>query len=914
MEPERLGRGPLWDAVRDAVGSAGRRGRALWLRGDAGIGKTVLLEQTGRYAAGRGLRVLRATGSEEERELPFGVLHQLLWALPRDTGALSGDARAALDRALGVDPDAPGAPYPVSAATADLLASVARSRPLALLVDDLHWTDDSSAEVLQSVQRRLDALPVVLVAALRRDTGARLDPTGAEVLDLTPLTDTAARAVLGALHPDLADAARDRVVQEAAGNPLALVELPARLAAPERSGRAPLPDHLPLGERLEAVFADRFAALSARTRFTLLVCALAGRDAATAAAVGRAVGAAGGSGADVAEDLRAAEHAGLIRVDHRAPGAVLRFRHPLARSALVAAATAPDRRRAHAAWAAVLPADGLPQATHRAAATAVADERTAAALERAAARSLTRAGDAEAAQLLVHAARLSEDTAARGRRLTAAASAAVRGGRIDLAGRLLERIDPHEVPPADLPVLQTTRALVRLQTDGDLGPAVTLLPGVLDRDPGPLAPPAYLLLLFAAGYSAEPEVWAAVTPRLSGAPDLVRLGHDVWHDPARRAHGGAGRLAAAVREFAEDSGDDAQVWLLLWCAAGLDAVGDHAPLWERLARRHSYATRSFLSAVTAYDDYLRGHWDRSVGHARAGAALARARGYRFNEYVHRYKEGYVRAARGEREAVDALVAELLPWAEARGLGMVVLRLRGFQAMCALAQGDPETAWAHAVTVTPPGTLPPGVAQFHLALLDLVEAAVLTGRTAEARRHTAAARAAGADRISPHHAFVLRAAEALAADDPDTGWTAVRTADSATDWPFELARVRFHLGSRLRRRGRRAEARDHLRAAHEAFEALGAGPWTARAAQELRVCDEPRGGGPDGPVAGLSPQELRITELVADGLTNRDIGTRLQISPRTVSSHLYRIYPKLGVTSRAAVARALTERDSPNGVH
>ncbi|MEU9331555.1 AAA family ATPase [Streptomyces sp. NPDC048290] len=905
MEPAALGRGPLWAVVRDALGDAGRHGRALWLRGDAGTGKTVLLEQAARYAATHGVKVLRAAGSRGERELPFGVLHQLLWALPRDTGALPAAARAALDRALGGDPGDPGAPYCLAAATAELLADAARTRPVALLVDDLHWTDDASADVLRAVQRRLPALPVVLVAALRQDPGAaRLDPTGADILDLTPLDDPGARALLRARHPDLADAARDRVLQEAAGNPLALVELPAQLTASERAGRAPLPDHLPLGERLTAVFTARLAVLPARTRFTLLLSALAGPDGPTADAVARAATASGATGAH--QDLRIAAHAGLVQPDGPGvPASLVRFRHPLVRSALVAAASGAERRRAHAAWAAVLPPDGLAQVTHRAAATAVADEPTAEALERAALRALTRAGDAEAAGLLVQAARLSEDPAARGRRLTAAASAAVRGGRIELADRLLDRTDPHEVPAADLPVLHLTRALVRLQADGDIGPALTLLPGVLDTGPGPLVPRAHLLLLLAAGHSTEPDVWATVAPRLAAAPALVRLAHDVWHDPARRAHAGAARLAAAVREFTDES-DDVQAWLLLWCAAGLDAVGDHAALWERLARRHSYPTRSFVSAATAYDDYLRGHWDRGVAHARAGTALARARGYRFTEYVHRCQEGYVRAARGEKEAVDALVADLLPWAEARGLGMVVLRLRGFQAMCALASGDPETAYAHAAAVTPPGTLPPGVAPFHLTLLDLVEAAVLTGRTTEARRHTAAARTAGAQLISPHHAFVLLAAEALAGDDLDTSWTAVYTADRAADWPFELARVRLHHGIRLRRRGRRAEARARLRAAHDTFAALDAGPWTARAAQELRVCDDP-GGEPGTAVAGLSPQELRIAELVADGLTNRDIGVRLQISPRTVSSHLYRIYPKLGVTSRAAVARALTER-------
>ncbi|MER5297737.1 helix-turn-helix transcriptional regulator [Streptomyces pharetrae] len=164
-----------------------------------------------------------------------------------------------------------------------------------------------------------------------------------------------------------------------------------------------------------------------------------------------------------------------------------------------------------------------------------------------------------------------------------------------------------------------------------------------------------------------------------------------------------------------------------------------------------------------------------------------------------------------------------------------------------------------------------------------------------------------ERISPHHAFVLRAAEALASADVDAACTALYASGTGATWPFPLARVRLYHGGWLRRHGRRAEARSQLAEALRLFTALGAGPWADRARQELSVCDAaPAPGG----VAALTAQELRIAQLVALGLTNRDVGTRLQLSPRTVAGHLYKIYPKLGISSRAAVARALGQPPPP----
>ncbi|MDQ1006706.1 DNA-binding CsgD family transcriptional regulator/energy-coupling factor transporter ATP-binding protein EcfA2 [Streptomyces sp. V4I23] len=818
IDADLVGRGGQWAVARDAVASVRDQGRALWLCGAAGTGKSVLLDQIAGLAASEGMRVLRVAGAEAERDLPFSALHQLIWPLMDEAAEhLPAGRRTVLEHALGLAEGPAVGSYTVSAVTLELLGRAARRRPLTLLVDDLHHLDASSAEVLHFLQRRLSSVPIVMVAAVWDEAVDALDSTGVHLLDLGPLNDAEADAFLRDRHPELSHEARTRLLQEAAGNPLALVELPAQLDQRHRTGLLPLPEHLPLGERLERMFAQRITTLTPSARFALLLCALAGRDGLSIHLVAAAASAAGAE--KVEEDLAAAEESGLILIDREVPPHV-RFRHPLVRSCLVRVVAGAERRRAHRAWSTVLPEGDVRQVTHRAAATSLPDEAVALALDDAARIVESRGGDAEAAHLLARAAALSTDAAARGRRMATAAYAAVRGGRLALASHLLDEAATHGVPAESRDLLDLTHALVRFHADGDLGTAVGLPPDVLAGPSGAETP----------------------APR---APSLSR---------------------------------------------------------------QSYHTQSFIDAASAYDDYLRGHWDRCVERSRLGAAASRTRGHAFNEHVFRCQEGCVSAARGEQERLDELVDRLRPWALARGHVFLLHRITGMQAMCALSLGDDEQAYALAASLTPPGRFPGEATQVPLVLLDFVEAAVRTGRFDEARRHVEAGRAARFGEISPHHAVILAAAEAVAAadDDVDAACKAAYAVHGVSRWPFELARVHLHHGAWLRRRGRADEARTHLRAAHALFTTLKASPWTERAAEALEgdagtSAGRPR---PVGSAAALTAQELRIAELAATGLTNREIGARLHLSPRTVASHLYKVFPKLGVTSRAAVERAL----------
>ncbi|MGW0927873.1 AAA family ATPase [Streptomyces sp. NPDC002644] len=908
-----VGRDAPWGVLREAVREAADRGRALWLRGEAGLGKTALLERVAAFAAESGLRVLRFAGSEQEADLAFGVLHQLVWSLPaghRD--ALTDSQRLALERALGTEQGEAEGGLAVAAATLALLGRAAEDRPVLLVVDDLQWVDASSARILSFVQRRLAPLPVVMAVGLRTEGAlpgpSRLDSTGARLLDLAPLTDAEATALLERRHPELGTEARARLLREAAGNPLALVELPAQLDRSHRTGRLPLPEDLPLGERIEQAYAARLAALEEPTRRLLLLCALAGPG---QQPVRLALEAAAAAGEPLPETaLEPAERAGLVRLQH----ARLTFGHPLVRACVVRAASAAERRRAHRALAAALPDDERRDA-HLAAAAIGPDEALAGRLERAAERTARRGGHPEAVTLLTGAARLSPHRDRRGARLTAAAHTASVAGQVTLAADLLAEAEATGAPTrGDRALWDFTDAYVRFQRDGDLTRAAEVLPDVLaafrgGEDTAALHGAARFLLHLTATCSNRPSLWEALEEELPHSPPATRLSFDVWHDPAAGGHGGAERLRALVAPLTPRQ-EGADAWPLLWIAAALDEVDEHAQLWHRLAQQAPYLTQAYVDNATCLDDWVRGRWDRCLTVARKGARTARERGCGFHARMFLHAEARVYAGRGQRDALEAVAGRIEPWARARGQSYLLRRLTGMRATCALTLGEYDTAFALAASLTPPGTFPAEEPHPHHVLLDLVEAALDTGRRAAALAHVAAARARRLGEISPHHAFVLAAAEAVTAgdDEADDLARAVRAMPGAEKWPFELARVQLRHGRWLRRRHRPEEAQEHLRAAHAVFGRLAAGPWQRRAAEELRAAGAVVASARPAGEWGLTAQEARIARLVASGLTNGEIAERLKVSPRTIGTHLYKIFPKVNVSSRAALAHAVRSAD------
>ncbi len=907
------GRDSPWAVLRSALLAAPTGGRALWLRGEAGIGRTTLLDQAAAFAADHGMRVLRASGTAPESGAAFGVLGRLVRPLLGRHDVLTAAQRRCLEGAL-----APGAADPraggpaVAAATLALLGGAADEQPVLLAVDDLQWVDAPSAGVLAFVQRRLAAAPVVLVCAVRTGCAPVPDGTGAEVLDLAPLTPAEAAAVLRRRRPDLTAKARARLVREAAGNPLALLGTPARPEPADRTERAPAPAAARPGARPAVPdFASRLDALPPDSRFLLLLHALAGHE---ERSVRLAVEAAGAAGAPASEEtLVAAERSGLVRLHH----ARLTFLHPFVRVCLIRTASAADLRRAHAALAAVLPRDDERRAAHLAGAVEGTDDAVADHLEEVARRTIRRGGHAEAATLLERAARLSARAATRGARLTAAANAAAIGGRPAVAARLLADAGTEGVPAGSRALWDLTDAYVRFERDGDLAPAVTRLPALLaDRRPAPAGAGAgadavedtlRVLLHLTAAFSGEPALRDALRAELSRSGPVARLRSGLWNRPAGPGPGGTRHLRRLVAALTPEE-EVREAWQLLWIAAALDSVGEHAQLWHRVVQRAPYLTQAHVNLATCGDDYLRGRWDRCLTVSRQGARTAREQGCGFHERLFRLTGAAVHAARGRRGEAEALLERIEPWARRRGQAYVLRRITAVRAVGALAAGEDETAYALASSLTPPGVFPADEPHFPHVFLDLVEAAVRTGRRAEALRHIAAGHAIGMAGIAPRHAFVLAAAEAMAATGEDVHALseAAYAVPGADAWPFELARVHLRHGTWLRLAHRPEEARAHLRTAHTHFTRLTAEPWARRAAAELRAGGTVLARARPTEVWRLSPQELRIARLVASGLSNGQIAEQLKVSPRTVGTHLYKIFPKVNVASRAALAHAVRE--------
>ncbi|MEU4797530.1 LuxR family transcriptional regulator [Streptomyces sp. NPDC023327] len=892
----RRERALLGRALDDARTGAG--GSATVLRGDPGIGKSALLDWTATRADGDGFTVLRAAGHEPETGVAFGALHQVLRPLWANARALPGPQLAALERVLGLREGLPPSGFMVGAAVLALLAEEARRRPVLILVDDLHWVDSSSVAVFVFLHRRITGLRVVMVGASRAEDGAA-PGRDEHTVDLGVLSREDARALLRHWHPGLAPSTAQRVMDEAVGNPLALAELPGQLAYGHRRGVVPLPDRLPLGRRLESLFARRLRALPADARRLLLLTALDGIDATGGGALRE-------PGLGRTEQLvERVEASGLARLD--ATGRLV-FRHPLVRSAVIASSEWAERQAAHRTLAARLREDDPRRLTHEALAADGPDERLAARLHRAGERIALRGGDAEAALLLERAAALGPDPGDRARRLTWAAVMSARGGRLAHAASLVEEVRRGPVPEDVAPLFAYAVVYVDQSHHVDFASSIELLPGALAAltapgapDSGDLVEQMFFKLLLAVSYTGDARGRRALERYTAHVSPAARLCHRAWADPPRTAHGAQAdlRVLTARMTAGREAGNS---WLVLWAAAAVDAAD--ADLWRLFGGEHAYATQGSVAKARYHQAFLRGEWE-AAEESVAAAERADEAGYHCNALLFRFYYAHFLAGRGDAPALREVRERIGPAAARARMRLVTEHLERLEALVLLANGRHEEAYARLRRLMAPGELPCGLAWFHLPFFDLVDACLGSGRRAEALAHVAAGRAARMDGISAHHAFLLAAATAMTADDgdADTAYAVAYAVRGSCQWVFERARLRLAHGSWLRRRGRGAEASGVLRAACRTFRALGAEPWVARCRSELRAVEAPLGGGSaDG--GGLTAQELRIARLVATGLTNKEVGAALRLSPRTVGAHLYRIFPKLGISSRAALARAL----------
>ena len=897
------------DRIRAFLSAARTDGGALLVTGEPGVGKTELLDAASEVAS-VDFRIVRAAGVEFEAGISFSGLNQVLLPLLAELPQLPQVHRDALNVALGFSDGAPPTRLVVSNAALVLLRQAARSRPLLVIIDDLPWLDRASAGVLSFVARRLKGSEVRLLGAFRTREETFFDHAGLPQLEVRPLDDVAARQLLDRRFPDLRPTVRERILVEAQGNPLALLELPVALSPGMRTSANALPSTLPLSRRLQALFGSRITELPPRTRRLLLLMALDGTGDIRVLNEGVASNAG-------FRDLAAAEQARLAYLDegtHR-----LAFRHPLMRSAVVDLSHAEERRSAHHMLADVWADQPDRRAWHLAEATVEPNESVAAQLEAAAARFLARGDAIGCIKALTRASELSPQSAEQHRRLAAAAYiGADVAGDLGNASNVLAQLRRGEVELEGSLQAAVAASSFLLNAEGDIATAHRLLvraiesrEGILDaRDPV-LAEALYSLLMVCT-YGWDEDLWRPfedAMARTQGIPVTLSINSKTFADPARSGASALDDLESAIAALANES-DPKQIIRIGTAATYVDRLGGcREALWRVVHNaRQGGAVASGITAMLELgnDDLQTGQWDEAEQLVEEAREMAAAHGYQNMTWPCRFLQVVLAAARGDDQRTLRLTSELVHWAGPRGMRVAHWRVSQARGLAALGRGDFEEAYQQASQISAPGTLASHVPHALTVLMDLVEAALRTGRDAEATAHVDAMREANLAGLSSRLALVVGASAAMAAAD-DSALELFHSAlalPGIERWQFDLARVRLAYGERLRRRRAMTEARVQLNAALEIFERLRARPWVDRASAQLRATGQTKPRAGDNVLNRLTPQEFEIVSLAASGLTNKQIAERLFLSHRTVGGHLHRAFPKLGVATRAALRDAL----------
>ncbi|MEU8820058.1 AAA family ATPase [Actinoplanes sp. NPDC048796] len=887
--------------LRRFLDSARHDGDVRMVRGEPGVGKSALLTVAADLADAEGMRVLRANGSEFEADVTYSLLNQLLLPLYTDIQRLPPALRDALTVALGFGPGPAPAALLVCNAVLSLITRAARTAPVLLVVDDVQWIDRPSAVVLGFVARRVQGTPIGVIAASRTGVEGFIDRRGLSEVTIEPLSEDAAAELVDTRFPTMSQRLRRRLLDLARGNPLALVELPTTLTDSTQPAEV-----VPLSDRLQDIFASRIAGLAEPTRLLLLLATLEGNGDLSLL-----------RGLTDLTHLGPAERAQLVRVDD-AVGRIV-FRHPLIQSAIVAASTHEERRLAHQRIAAALPGDPERRAWHLAVATSGPDEAVAVQLEEAAHLKLRRGDVLAAIAALVRAAELSttpEDTA---RRLAQAAYIGAEAGVAGDAPTLLADARTMSQDPSGALHAANATALLMVNGDGDVHTAHRLLAGAIEtgghgwRADDPALDEAMHTLLLLSWFAGTGDHWAVFhrnLARLTPAPsDLLSVLSRTFPDPVRTGAAAQADLDALIAALPGEN-DLTRVVRTGTASAQLDRLGDIREHSWRLIRqgRDGGAPQWQLSGLMhlCEDDYLIGRWDELAELAGEGERVAIDSGLPLLRWTFLVSQALIAAGRGRFGDAYDLADEITRWAAPRGVASWLATANLPRTTAAMAEGDFEAAFRHATAISPAGVLAPYVPIATWVMLDMVEAALRTGRTDQAEAHAEAMRAADVAALSPRMRLIQHGVDALVLGD-EAGDRLERTlADPSMDrWLFESSRIRLAFADTLRRRKQFHRARTHLMAAHTGFAAMDAEAWLARTTEELRAAGHRPAVAEQSP-STLTAQELEIAGLAAAGLTNKQIAERLFLSHRTVGAHLYRLFPKLGITSRAGLRDALNE--------
>lgn len=894
----------------DAFAARSRRaGGGLLLRGPAGIGKSFLLASFRDKARMDGHQVLTTRGVQSEARLSFAGLHQLVRPLLHQVDRLPPRQREALLSAFGMNEVAAPDPYLIALAVLELLALNAAEQPVLALVDDAQWLDRPTAEALAFVIRRIGGDPVALLIATRDGYRTPFDTLGLARLDLGPLDEKSSALVLDGCAPHLERRLRTRVLSQARGNPLGLVEL---AHATHQSGlmQTHPVGELPMTTRLESAFTSRFEELPVVTRTLLRVAAANDEDllAEVMAAGERLM-----PGIRREPDaLVPAVDAGLVTLSDLH----IAFRHPLVRSAIHQSATLSQRRAAHTALAETLVDDQDRRAWHRAAATFHPDEAVAAEVEAAADRAESRGGRRITLEALERSAQLTPGSDRRSERLLRAAELAIELGDPLTTVRLHEQIDVNQLGPrssgrfrllSEMLDHGTTDAVARAdallavahqmqaQGDGDLALQFAHLAAVQTQ-------------LTDVGEASRERVLIAAE-RLTSA-DASPLLLSIYSQTDPRGHRGALIDGAATYQPYDIDADTAyrvgaalnlagafslSPAFLASAATSLRAEGRLRKLVEVLCQQAwtAFHTVDWAVAVPSADESVRLAGETDQPHWEAASLTLL---------------GVLAGVRGDFDLADRLIRAAEAIALPRSANGILCGIQLSRGITALGAGKYDEAFSQLNRSFQPGDPSYHHFQSAFALGDLAEAAVHTGNVDAARRQleTFDSDTSGEVLTWPQ-VGLLHARPLLAADDDAEALFHVALRTDLSRWPLCRARILLSYGRWLRRQRRPADARAPLRSSREAFDALGARAFAEQARTELRAAGE-RSQEPETQAwRDLSPQELQIARLAAEGLSNREIGARLYLSHRTVGSHLYRVYPKLGITSRGQLVGALEAR-------
>ncbi len=896
----------LDDLLQRARGGASG---ALVLAGEPGIGKSALLDYARDEATD--FTLLESRGLEGEAGLAFAGLADLLRPLHAFLDAIPAPQADALAGALALRPPVAGDPFAVAAGTLSLLAAAAVERPILAIIDDAHWLDAPSAETIRFAAHRLRA--ATFLFAVRTGEPSSFDRGGIPDLALAGLAAADAETLVRR-HADASTSVVRLLVEQAGGNPLALIEVPSMLTGGQLRGVERLPDPLPVGRDLESAFRTRLAKLDRRTRDALVVAAAGGER------LDAIVGALSSLGLDEA-DLAPAEEAELIR----ATRGRLTWRHPLLRSVAYASAAPAEQRKAHRALAAV-PAATSPaeRAWHLASAAVGADDAAAAQLEEAAVDARLRRGHAAAGGAFERAAELTADAELRARRRLEAGRDYQLAGWTERARSLLDQAASEAVDPLLRSDVDGQRGIVEMWA-GDGREARQILTAAADRVEG-ADPTRAATLLVTAGLAAQ--MAGDVAPTLAIARRAKSIGTDL--DAGLELAIGNLLLNSLVLAGETDEAHELLAHVLP-AALAAEANGDdlqaaatvgHCLVWleehdaaRQIFERQLYAARAagslgfvpFLAACVSEVDYRVGDWDAAFEGATESVRLAEETNQLNLLAFSLATLARVQAARGAEAECRASCARALDLA-ARLAGSVVLYGEAALGLLDLGLGDVGAASDRlerlSTVVAGFGLREPAVVHWRS---DLIEASILAGRLELAQEELGEfEREAAASGRLWAQATAARCRGMLAEDGDLRAFAEALALCERLGSPFESARTELRLGERLRRLRRPADAREPLRSALSTFEALRATPWAQRAKAELVATGDRTRRNPPPTPARLTPQEVRIALLVAEGATNRQIAAALFISPKTVGYHLAKVFEKLGLNSRAQLA-ALASR-------